>query len=294
MDDFYGFDDEPDDDGTLDTDTVAAIRRGTSSIPDVEAAERLVDQVAGLMVAVATGGPRIDDVKGRYTREYKALSAVLTRLGIKHPNTHSDLWTWYGKWTSDSHLSPAWAPRRSYIAELYAPVREALEASASSDNEVATGADDGPTGWADVDAKLGTLRRRVRDMDDSADDAKAVGLQCVSVIEALGRAAFDADRHLPEGEDMPHTNDAKTRLGHFLTAVAGEQVSKGGRFEHARTLVRASWRQAQSLKHRDDPNATDAGIGADATALLVAIVRRIADEDGPPREATAPDDDIPF
>jgi hypothetical protein len=290
---FYDFEHEPDDDGTLDRKAVEEIRRGTSSIPDVEAAERLVDQVAGLMVAVATGGPRIDDVKAQYAREYKSLAAVLKRLGIKNPNSHSDLWTWYGKWTTDDKLNTGWAPRRTYIAELYSPVRDALEARAESHREVATGADDGPTGWADVDAKLGTLRRRVRDVDDTADDARAVGLQCVSVLEALGRAAFDAERHLPEGEEVPHPNDAKTRLGHFLTAVAGDQVKKGERFEHVRTLVRASWRQAQAVKHRDDPNRTDAGIAADSVALLVAIVRRLADEDKPPARPM-PDEDIPF
>lgn len=181
----FDFEDEPDDDGTLDKATVDAIRRGTSSIPDVEAAERLVDQVAGLMVAVATGGPRIDDVKAQYVREYRALAAVLKRLGIKNPNGHSDLWTWYGKWTADDNLKAGWAPRRTYIAQMYSPVREALEASADSHRDVATGADDGQTGWSHVDAKLGTLRRRVRDMADTPDDARAVGLQCVSVLASI-------------------------------------------------------------------------------------------------------------
>lgn len=290
---YYEFEDEQDDDGTLDKTTVEAIRRGTLSIPDVDVAERLVDQVAGLMVAVATGGSRIDDVKAQYAREYKALSAVLKRLGIKNPNSHAYLWTWYGKWTSDDTLSGGWAPRRTYIAEMYSPVREALEASTDSDRDVATGADDSPTGWADVDAKLGTLRRRVRDMDDTPDDARAVGPQCVSVLEALGRAAFDLERHLPAEEDAPHPNDAKARLGHFLTAVAGEEIKKGERFEHVRTLVRAAWRQAQSVKHRDNPSRTDAGVAADSVALLVAIVRRLADEDRPPKQPP-PDYDIPW
>ena len=188
----------------------------------------------------------------------------------------------------------SWASRRTFVAAMYAPVRKALEATAESDHEVATGVDDGPTGWVDVDAKLGTLRRRVREADDTTDDVRAVGLQCVSVLEALGRAPFDPERHLPEGEEMPHANDAKSRLGYFLTAVAGEEVKKGERFEHVRTLVRATWRQAQAVKHRDDPNLTDAGIAADSVALLVAIVRRLADEDRPPPRPRPQDDDIPF
>ena len=82
-------------------------------------------------------------------------------------------------------------------------------------------------------------------------------------------------------------------MGHFLTAVAGEAVRKGERFEHVRTLIRATWRQSQSVKHRDDPNRTDAGIAADSVALLVSIVRRLADEDGQPGPPPA-NDDIAF
>lgn len=279
----WDFEDEQDDDGTLDKGTVDAIRRGTSAVPDVEAAERLLDQVSAVMVSVSTGGHRIDDVKAEYLREYRALSAVLKRLGIKHSNPYSDLWRWYGKWSDDS--LPSWASRRAFIADMYSPVREALEAKADTDRNVATGADDGPTGWADVDAKLGTLRRRVRESENT-DDFKAVGLQCVSVLEALGRAAFNPERHLPAGEDAPHPNDAKVRIQHFTKAVAS-----GKRFEDVRTLMNAAWRLAQGVKHRDEPNRTDAGIAADAVSLMVAVVRRVADEDGQRRDAA---DDVPF
>jgi hypothetical protein len=67
----------------------------------------------------------------------------------------------------------------------------------------------------------------------------------------------------------------------------------GRRFEEVRPIIRAAWRQAQAVKHRDEPNRTDAGIAADTTALLVAIVRRLADEDVPPAKPDE-DDDIPF
>ena len=64
MDDFYDdVEDEEVDGDTLDRAAVSAIKSGTSVLPDVEAAERLVDQVAATMVSVATGGPEIK--KGR-------------------------------------------------------------------------------------------------------------------------------------------------------------------------------------------------------------------------------------
>jgi hypothetical protein len=169
---------------------------------------------------------------------------------------------------------------------MYEQTRRDLDTYADSAYEVATGTDDGPTGWADVDAKMGALRRRLREAED-ADDFKAVGLQCVSVLEALGRAVFNPERHLPDGEEVPHPNDAQTRLGFFL-----KSVTKGKRFEEVRPIIRSSWRQAQAVKHRNDPNRTDAGIAADAIALLTAITRRLADEES---ESTLPKSDaIPF
>jgi hypothetical protein len=147
------------DEGLLQRQAVEAIRKGTSEIPDLEAAERLVDQVAALMVSVSTGGPRLDDVKVAYTREYRALAAVLRRLGIDHPNPYSDLWRWHGRW-SDGTL-PTYASRRAFIAEMYEPVRMELERRADAHHELAAAVDDGPTGWPTVDEKLGKLRRRV-------------------------------------------------------------------------------------------------------------------------------------
>jgi len=278
--------DEEDDSDELTPAGLDAIRRNESSIPDLEAAELLVDSVSALMVSVATGGPRIQAVDGDYQRQYRALSAVLKRLGIKNPNKHRRLWEWYGKWSDGS--MPAWADRRAYIAGLYAPVRDSLDSLAAGHHDLATPTEEGPTGWPDVDAKVGKLRRRVREGED-VDDFKAAGLQCVSLMEALGRAVFDASRHLPAGEEEPHANDAKQRISYFVRSVA-----PGDRFEHVRTLANAAWRQAQAIKHRDEPDRTDVGIAADACLLLVAILRRLADKDEPPRRAAPAEDDIPF
>jgi transposase len=82
------------------------------------------------------------------------------------------------------------------------------------------------------------------------------------------------ERHLPSGEDEPHADDPKGRLDFFITAVA-----LGERFEHVRRLVRAAWDQAQAVKHRREPNRTDAGIAVDAVVLLASIVHRLAEED---------------
>lgn len=164
----------------IDLGTLDAIKRGVSDIPDVEAADRLTDRVVARMISVATDGPRIDTVNADFKREYRALSAVLKRLDIKHTNDYSDLWLWHGHWQDEL---PTYASRRAAVAKLYAPVREALD-ERSTDYDGARPVDDGPTGWAQVDARLGKLRRMVRESRD-VDDFKAVGHQCVSVMESL-------------------------------------------------------------------------------------------------------------
>jgi len=130
-----------------------------------------------------------------------------------------------------------------------------------------------PTGWAAVDEAIERLRQELRAAQDE-EDFKAVGLSCLSALSALGLVALDSERHLPAGEAVPRRDDAKRRLGFFIDAVA-----PADRFEHVRRLVRAAWDQAQSVKHRDAPNRTDAGVAIDAVVLLASMIRRLSDED---------------
>lgn len=60
-----------------------AIRKGESSIADLDAAEVLVERVSSLMVSVATGGPSIKSMDAEYRQEHRALAAVLNRLEIE-------------------------------------------------------------------------------------------------------------------------------------------------------------------------------------------------------------------
>jgi hypothetical protein len=79
------------------------------------------------MVSVATGGPQIKTVNAAYKREHRALGAALRRLGIDYPNKFDDLWRWHGRWSDGS--MPSYRDRRTFIAELFAPARQALAAN---------------------------------------------------------------------------------------------------------------------------------------------------------------------
>jgi len=220
---------------------------------------------------VATGGPEIKKVDEGYKREHRALRAVVKRLGIPYPNSYDDLWRWHGRWSQGD--MPKYSDRRTYISDLFAPVREALADQERATHELAkgVGGDEGAS-WPQIDAQLTRLQRLFREAKDG-DAYNGVGLQCMKVLTSLGHIVFDASRDLPAGEEEPGRDDAKARIAYFVRRVVpGEQG------EQIRKLVNAAYAQANTAKHRQTPTRIDAGVAANATALLVATLRLLSDE----------------
>ena len=68
----------------------------TSADPAV--VESLMEELVlqkGLMIAVATGGPRINAVNQEYKDRHQRISEALAHLGLKNPVPFDDLWKWY-------------------------------------------------------------------------------------------------------------------------------------------------------------------------------------------------------
>ena len=123
---------------------------------DVSSIEGLAEELenqAGLLVAVATGGPRIQTVDGEYKRRRRRLIAALERRGLKYPFPWPDLWQWYGHWTSSL---PGYASRRAHIRELVSPVLDDLSRQQSG-LAVVDPKGSGITSWADLDARVAGL-----------------------------------------------------------------------------------------------------------------------------------------
>jgi hypothetical protein len=262
---------DEDNDETTTAHEIEAMRRGESSLPDAEAALILTDKVSSLMTSVATGGPQIKSVDADYKREHRALRAVLRRLEIEYPNHFDDLWRWYGRWSEGD--MPQYRDRRAFVAELFAPVRQALADLDAVTHELAEGVADGPTGWPQIDDQMRRLRKLFREADD-ADAFNGVGLQCVKILTWLGRMVFDPARDLPTGEDEPGMDDAKARIAFFVRRCA-----PGSNGENLRKLVNAAYAQANGAKHRHTATRIDAGVAANATALIVSTLRLLDEED---------------
>lgn len=154
----------------------------------------------GLMISVATGGPRINDVNVEYVERRFQIKRSLQSIGIEDPNPYSDLWAWYGKW-SDGSL-PSYQSRRRYIIDLYRPLLEALSQSKAAIIHPVE-----PTGWARVDRNIEKISRSL-ELAKNEEDFQAIALLCREAIISLAQAVYDPREHGSVDGMNPSETDA--------------------------------------------------------------------------------------
>ena len=213
-----------------------------------------------LMVAVATGGPRIDDVNVEYIGRRNRIRDGLARLGIPDANLYSDLWAWYGKWSSGD--LPSYQSRRQYLSQLLDPLIEAVERSV----ELGESIFEETTGWAKVDRQLDGAREQLA-RAESEEDFQAVGLRCREVLISLGQEVFDPTRHSTTDGVAPSGTDAKRMLDAYL-----QTELPGSTNEEARKHARSALAFATALQHKRTAIFRDAALCAEATASVVNLV----------------------
>ena len=199
----------------------------------------------------------------------RALVAVLTRLGIPFSLPWRDFTKFKAYWLkNDGHGS--WQARREILAGFFDPVFEALEKllEGGTGGVVEAVSPHAVTGWPRVDLELAALRERFGTARTSPD-YRDVGNRCVAVLEAVGEVVYDQEKHLREGEEAPSREKSKQRLERYVEdSLAGKENAK------VRGLATKVIELAHSIKHQTEPTRRDSGIAADATVLLVNILRR--------------------
>lgn len=240
-------------------------RLDTESLRDVpsNSADLLqqLDYLRNVMVAVSTGGPRIDDVNTGYKESYLELTKELEGWGIQNPIPYRDLWDWYGKWSSGD--LPTYQSRREYIRGLIGPLEMRLREGLSSRSARAL---QEPTGWPRVDRTMGEVQNRLESAS-TEEQFQAVGLLCREALISLAQTVFDPDQHPPlDGVDASKT-DAKRMLERYL-AVEVSGSSNAASRRHAK----ASLDLAVALQHMRTATFRDAALCAEATRSLVNII----------------------
>ncbi len=221
---------------------------------------RDIEAQKSLMITVATGGQRIQQVNTDYTTRAIDLSVKLRAINIIDPNPFPDLWSWYAKW-SDGSL-PSYQSRRNYIGDLYKPVVEQLTDVAQGKNNRYSGE---PTGWIKVDRTIDKVSLELAESRDE-EDFQTVGLLCREVLISLAQAVYDPSLGSLDGVP-PSETDAKRKLEAYIAAKLS-----GSSNEEFRRYARTGIQLAVVLQHKRSANFRDAALCVEATRSLVNTI----------------------
>jgi len=231
----------------------------------------VLQKLRDIMVSVATGKRGIDDVNEEYRSLFANAGAGLEQMGIANPVSFTDLWDWYGRWSSGD--LPSYDSRRRFLGALFNPLFEQIRARRLGHNVTHIV----PTGWFKVDRQVDEIRRRLAE-STTEEQFQAVGLLCREVLISLGQTVHDPTRHpILDGVDVSDT-DAKRKLDAF---IAAELASASN--ESVRRHAKAAYTLATDLQHRRTATFREAALCVEATCSTVNVIAIISGKRDPDR-----------
>lgn len=227
-----------------------------------------IETQKALMIAIATGGPRIKDVNREYEDRRLQIKESLSPLEVEDPNPYPDLWTWYGKW-SDGTL-PSYQSRRRYIMDLYEPLLDALRL-----NKTFAVQPHEPTGWARVDRSMEKIVKAL-ELSKNEEDFQSVALLCREAAISLAQAIYDPQKYGTLDGVSASSTDAKRMLEAYIAKELGSQSH-----EYHRKFARAVVELAVNLQHRRTATFHDAALCAEATRAIVNSIAILSGQRDP-------------
>jgi hypothetical protein len=219
-----------------------------------------LENIRQTMIALATGGPRINDVNDSYQRMFATVSAELARRHIDNPLTFGSLWDWYGRWSSGD--LPTYQSRRNFVSELISPLIARIRTGRAEEMQ--------PTGWQRVDRAVGETRDRLAAARNE-EQFQAVGLLCREALISLAQAVYRRERHPPLDGTEPSETDAKRMLEAYVAVELA-----GGANEEARKHTRSSLELTNALQHKRTATFREAAMCVEATTTVINVIAIVA------------------
>jgi hypothetical protein len=216
-----------------------------------------------MMVAVATGQQRIEEVDDYYIARQTHLIEACFATGIKYENPHASLWDWYHFWKAQG--MDTYADRRSYVRTVFT---EPVAAAVGRVHNPSPVNQREPTGWERVDRTLGKANSQFNTAS-TEEEWQSIGLLCREVLISLGQAVYIRDIHgdADEGGKRIGSTDARRQLFAWL-----HFAMPGGDNKEIRAHIKASIDLAVHLQHRRTATRQLAALCLEATSSAVSVV----------------------
>ncbi len=219
-----------------------------------------LDRLKATMIAVATGGPRIQAVQRDFATIFDVVAQELAQRGVANNLPYRDLWEWYGRWSSGD--LPTYQSRRKFVTELFAPLIREIQTGVSQEDE--------PTGWVRVDRTVTEMRSRLASAK-TEEQFQAVGLLCRETLISTAQAVYNPQLH-PTLDGIPASQtDAKRMLEGYIAVALG-----GGANEYVRKHARAALDLSVNLQHKRTAFFREAALCVEATASVVNLIAILA------------------
>ena len=229
--------------------------------PELKELRQNIDTIRGIMVSVATGGDRIQNVNERYQILNSTVKSTCNKLGIPFYNPFESLWDWYGKWKADF---PKYQERREYIRDLFAQILSEIEAHKESNVEVLVQLDD----WTRIKRTIDKIKSDCQSAQNE-EDFQSVGLLCRDVLISLAQAVYDANVHGETDEQGTRigNSDAVRMIGTYFSVVL-----KGKQTKELRDYAKATNAIANQLTHKRTATRTDMLLTMSSTIALINFI----------------------
>ncbi len=222
--------------------------------------EALIDAQQQLMIAVATGGPRIESRNDEYKARRAQIRTLLAGRSVRDPNQFDDLWAWYGRWKNGD--LPTYQSRRDYVRGIYQSLRDSLHGDAA----LSTEPNSEPTGWTRVDRVVDQLIAKLP-AAEKEEEFQTIGLLCREALISLAQAVYKPGVHKTSDGVEPSSTDANRMLDAYLSTEYAGQSN-----EALRRHAKAALVLANDLQHRRTATHRDASLCAEATRTVINIV----------------------
>jgi hypothetical protein len=231
------------------------------SIPQREKSRiiKMLDDARSILIGVATGGPRIQEKNDEYISIKDKLNEEFQALGHTDIGLFTDLWAWYGIWSSGPY--PTYQSRRVYISELIDGLARKIDEIESDElQEVDL------TGSQRLDRAIREIRFRYSEAN-TEEQYQAVGVLCRESLITLAQMVFDPEKHIKYCDKTPSSTDTKRMLDAFL-----QDELPGATNKTLRRYAKSANDLANELTHRRTATEKDAVICVNASFSVIKIV----------------------